>query len=257
MPKTDSLDERMKFYEERGGNIRLMPHIPTLARLDGKAFHSFCKGLERPYDARLGDLMQSVASFLLKEANPLIAYTQSDEITLIWLNEEPNSLIFFDGRVQKMASVLAAMASVQFNKELAQAIPEKADKMPVFDCRVWNVPTKEEAVNALIWREQDATRNSLTMAAQSEYSHQELYRKKAADLHEMLHTKGINWNDYPDSQKRGTYFRREIFDASERFSEPVMRTRITKMEIPPLVKISNRVDVIFDKAKPLPFPHLT
>jgi|TARA_Y100000034_G_scaffold131983_1_gene193901 tRNA(His) 5'-end guanylyltransferase len=246
MPKTDSLGDRMKFYESFGGDSLLMPRIPTLARLDGKAFHTFCKGLERPYDARLGGLMQSVTAFLIKETNPVIGYTQSDEITLIWLNEERDSMIFFDGRIHKMVSVLAALATAQFNKLLPNAIPEKADKLPVFDCRVWNVPNKGEAVNNLVWREQDATRNSISMAAQANYSHQELQGKKTNEMHDMLHAKGINWNNYSDAQKRGVYMRRETYEKSP----GVMRTRVATLEMPPLVKIVNRVEFIFDNEEP-------
>lgn len=245
--KNDSLGDRMKFYEGMGsGDDRLMPRIPTVARLDGKAFHTFCRGLERPYDLRLTDLMVNTTKHLVKETAAKIGYTQSDEITLIWLNEEPKEMIYFDGRVQKMLSVLSAQASVYFNKHLAEAMPEKADMEPVFDCRVFNVPTKYEAVNCLIWREMDATRNSVTMAAQSVYSHRELHGKHQGNMHDMLMAKDINWNDYPASFKRGTYVQRETYEKSP----GVIRSRIASIDMPPFLKVTNKIETVFNGEKP-------
>ena len=108
-----------------------------------------------------------------------------------------------------MISDLASMCSVYFNRQLPNFLPEKVDKMPRFDCRVFNVPTLDEAVNTFLWREQDATKNSISMAAQSVYSHNQLNGKTGSDKQEMLFQKGINWNDYPDFFKRGSYIQRK------------------------------------------------
>src|SRR5579859_3955752 len=156
----DDLGDRMKRYESAEAGRRLMPLVPALARLDGRAFHSFVRGLERPYDRRLSDLMIDTATFLVRETNAVVGYTQSDEITLAWVAEEFEARIFFDGRVQKMASVLAALCTAHFNRRLPACLPpEYADRLPVFDCRVWSVPTLEEAANTFVWRERDATMN--------------------------------------------------------------------------------------------------
>jgi len=179
------LDDRMKFYESMSAGNRLLPLIPICARMDGKAFHTFTKDLERPYDEKFCTIMQLTTRFLVKETGAKIGYTQSDEISLIWLSDDFKSQIFFDGRQSKMTSILAAMTSVKFNELLKFNLPDKYEKtrsqLPIFDARVWNIPTQEEAVNYLYWREEDATRNSITMAAQSLYSHKELHQKNSSD----------------------------------------------------------------------------
>jgi len=159
-----------------------------------------------------------------------------------------------------MISDLAAMCSVFFNRELPKYLPEKVDKMPRFDCRVYNVPTLDEAVNSFLWREQDATKNSISMAAQSVFSHRELMNKNGSDKQEMLFQKGINWNDYPAFFKRGTYVQRKRvltpFSLEEIEKLPIKhnarkdpnyvieRWIVDRVNLPPLSKIENKSDVI-------------
>jgi tRNA(His) 5'-end guanylyltransferase len=259
----DELSSRMKLYEGLQ-DTSLLPRVPVVARLDGRAFHSFCKGLERPFDPRLRTLMVDTTIYLARETNAKIAYTQSDEISLIWLAGKDEEL-FFDGRVQKMASILAAMGSVYFNGNVATLLPEKTHNIAHFDCRVFSVPSQTEAANYLIWREADACRNSISMAAQSYYSHVQLHGKKQADMHDMLHAKGINWNDYPTHFRRGIYVRgvvREIpFSAEEIEKLPqkheartnpdlkVRRRDWGAVELPIFTKILNREEVIFEGAE--------
>jgi tRNA(His) 5'-end guanylyltransferase len=262
----DELGDRMKFYEGRYTDHVLLPMIPVLARMDGRAFHTFTKGLERPYDKRLSDLMIATTVFLVQETNARCGYCQSDEITLVWLAEDPDSEIFFGGKLLKMVSVVGALTTAYFNKRLPEFLPEKSDQMPVFDTRIWNVPTEWEAANCFIWREMDATRNSVSMAAQAYYSHNELMGKSTADKHDMLHAKGINWNDYPSFFKRGTYVRRrEVktqFSPEELASLPpkhaartnpnleIRRTVVMQEDFPPLTRLANRTDVILHGAVP-------
>ena len=259
----DGLGDRMKCYEE-ATSMRLMPLLPAICRLDGRAFHSFCKNLKRPYDKRLSDVMVEVTKYLVEETGAVVGYTQSDEITLVLYRDTFNSQLFFDGRVFKITSVLAAMASTYFCMRLPSAIPEKAGLLPVFDCRTWNVPNKTEATNAVLWREQDATRNSISMAAQSLYNHKELQNKSCDEMQEMLFQKGINWNDYPAFFKRGSYVRKikikRPFSKSEIELLPekhmarqnpeleVDRTDVEVVDMPQLSKIVNREDVLFDGA---------
>lgn len=262
----DDLGDRMKGYEMAEAGRRLMPLLPVLARLDGRAFHNFTRGLERPYDPRMSQMMVETALWLAQESNAVLAYTQSDEITLAWHVEEPTGQIFFDGRIQKMTSVLAGMASAYFNRLVQQHLPERARLLPVFDCRVWNVPSREEAANAFLWRERDAAKNSISMAARACFSHKELDGKSSSEMQEMLWQKGINWNDYPPFFKRGTFVQRRIvrrpFTAQELDSLPplhearrnpdliVERSQYQALEMPPLGKVTNRVAVIFDGAEP-------
>lgn len=258
--ENDKIGNRMKAYESQTTGIKMIPRIPVIARLDGKGFSKFTRGLKRPYDQRLSDLMVETTKYLVKETNANCGYTQSDEITLMWYVDSWESSIYFDGKLFKMISDLAAMCSVYFNRLLPQYLPEKADKMPRFDCRVFNVPTLDEAVNAFLWRELDATKNSISMAAQHYYSHKQLDGKNGSEKQEMLFQKGVNWNDYPAFFKRGTYIQRRRvltkFTTDELSKLPIKhaarqnpdleieRWAVDKVELPPLNKVTNRVDVI-------------
>jgi len=262
-----SLGDRMKEYERVEAGRRFMPMLPVMARLDGRAFHTYCKGMERPYDVRMMVAMQNTASKLLGEARALVAYTQSDEITLVWYAEEYKSEIFFGGRIQKMCSILSSLASVFFNQEMKTLYPNRYGT-PIFDCRVWQVPTKEEATNAIIWREQDAVRNSIQSAGQAHFSHKQLHKKSQADIQEMLFQEhGINWGEhYPDAFKRGSYFmrRRKLvkFSAEEIEKLPkkhaartdpdlmVERFILERVSLPIFTKITNRVGVVFGGEEP-------
>ena len=204
----ESLGARMKRYEAAEAGRRLMPLLPVLARLDGRGFSTFTRGLERPFDARLSALMIEATRALVEETGARVGYTQSDEISLLWYTTNSKHPLFFDGRVQKMVSVLAALATVEFNRGLLAVLPEYAARRPVFDCRVWQVPNPEEAANTFLWRELDATKNSLSMAARARFPQQDLHGRSGAELQDMLHGAGINWNDSPASFKRGTYVQR-------------------------------------------------
>ena len=145
----EGLGARMKRYEAQEAGRRLMPLLPVLARIDGRAFSTFTQGLERPYDVRLSRAMIDTTRFLVEETGARTGYTQSDEISLLWHATDPKDQLFFDGRIQKMVSVLAALATVELNRLLALTLPDYAARRPVFDCRVWQVPNREEAANAL------------------------------------------------------------------------------------------------------------
>jgi tRNA(His) 5'-end guanylyltransferase len=210
--------------------------------------------------------MIETARFLAREANATVGYTQSDEVTLAWVPAAFDSQVFFDGRVQKMTSTLAALASVYFNRRLPEFLPaEYASRMPVFDCRVWNVPNATEAANTFLWRELDAAKNSISMAARAYYSHADIDGKASSELQELLWKKDVNWNDYPTYFKRGTFVRRRKiarpFTADELNALPpkhaarsnpalvVERTEWTALELPPLSKVENRVEVLFGSAE--------
>ena len=267
----DTLGDRIKMYEDATCGIRMLPRIPVIARLDGKGFSKFTKGLKRPYDERLSNLMVETTKYLVKETNANCGYTQSDEITLVWYSDSYESKIYFDGRLFKMISDLAGMASVFFNRELPKYLPEKTHLMPRLDCRVFNVPTIQEAANTFLWREIDATKNSISMAAQHYYSHNELHGKSGSDKQEMLFQKGVNWNDYPAFFKRGTYIQRKRvlkpFTTEELAKLPakhqarqnpnlvIERWTLDRLDLPPLMTIKNREDVILFGAEPNTISH--
>lgn len=229
----DSLGDRMKTYEAVSKS-HLMRRTPVIIRLDGKAFHTFTRGLEKPFDDVFNGFMQNTMLELCKNIQGcVLGYTQSDEITLVLVDyKEIGTCAWFDDQVQKMVSVSSAMATLYFNKFLTefvedlQAEIDDADyHLPaahkyqenvklynrwwnksfraLFDSRVFNIP-QHEVVNNLIWRQQDATRNSINSLAQSLFPHKEIQGINTKDLqNKMLTEKDMNWNDLPTVYKRG------------------------------------------------------
>ncbi|EMI5828417.1 tRNA(His) guanylyltransferase Thg1 family protein [Staphylococcus epidermidis] len=265
----DPVGDRMKRFEMEEAGRSMMPGLPILARLDGRAFHTFTRGLDRPYDKRFMQCMIDTTKALVDEFQADLGYTQSDEITLYWRNapvwrtngttETMLPEMMFDGRYQKWHSLLAADASVAFYQSLFDHLPEKTwlrskngvtvRTRPKFDCRVWQLPNESEAFDAFAWREADATRNSLQMLCQAHFSHRQLHGKNTRAQHDMLHDIGLNWNNEPASFKRGTYVRRIVEDRmltekellaipeKHRPKGPVTRPRIAVLDVPPITKL--------------------
>lgn len=264
----DDLGDRMKMYEKQEAGRHFMPLIPVVARLDGRAFHSFTKGLIQPYDERLMKCMVNTTKALVQQTNAVIGYRQSDEITLIWPGADKLEEVWFGGRVQKMCSLLAAIATIEFNAQVRQLLPPAyASKSPVFDCRVWQVPDEVEATNVLVWRENDAVKNSIMAMALSVAGHKAVFGKKQAEQLDIIHRGGQNWNQSPDWAKRGTYVSRQRvskpFTNEELATLPpkhraltnpelvVDRVELREFNLPRINTISNRVDVVFRGAKPM------
>lgn len=268
----DNLGDRMKEYERVEAGRKLIPLLPVCIRLDGRSFSSFTRCLERPYDERFSKVMQKTTKQLVEETNACIGYTQSDEISLILYSDTYDKQVYFNGKIQKIVSSLSAYCSVVFNKELMEEFGNETkdlfpNKIPTFDCRVWNVPNKVEAVNTIVWREIDATKNSVSMATRKYYSPKQMMNKGRAEQLDMLINKGINWNNYPNFFKRGTYFRRQRIERKftsdemdklpvehEAFNNPnfkVIRSDVVKLDMPPITKVINRVEVIFDGEEPV------
>lgn len=210
---SDELGDRMKIYEGAETSKRFLRGMPIIARLDGRSFHNFTKGLPRPYCQELHDCMAQATIKLVEATGATIGYTQSDEITLAWIQDEKYlDGIWFNGNIHKMTSVLASIATVHFYRKLVHLIPHYADRCPTFDCRVWQVANETEASNAILWRELDAIKNSIQMAASSVFSHTELHEKHTGEMLDMLRYAGIEWNSYPEWFKRGSYFKRIIHE---------------------------------------------
>ncbi len=265
--KADDFGDRMKLYEGKESDRVFLPLLPICVRLDGKGFSKFTKGLQRPYDPRMINLMQQVTKFLVEETGACIGYTQSDEISLIIYSDDYKSQTFFCGRIQKIVSVLASLTTAKFNQLKPQFIPEKADKLACFDCRAWQTPNLIEATNTILWREKDATKNSISMAAQHYYSHKQLLNVNSKQKQEMLWAKGINWNDYPDEFKRGCFVQRKM--VTKKFSVEdfeklppkhralkekdlvIERAEVGFIKMPPFGNVTNKVEVIFNGADPI------
>jgi tRNA(His) guanylyltransferase len=220
----ESLGNIMKDLEGIEAQRRAIPGLTLMARLDGKSFSTFTKSMDRPWDTAMMYAMCDTTMALVKEFKPLVGYTQSDEITLAFA--DPQNL--FNGRFQKFHSVLAGYASANFAL-IAQnnynfGIQGWTDKIPCFDCRVWQVPSINVALEALVWREDDAVKNSVAMLAQSVFSHKELFKKGRNEMLDMLMAKGINWNDTPIHFRRGIYIRNRVIQ------KPL--DEVTRLKIP-------------------------
>ena len=229
MPIHDDLGKRMKTYYEAIPKTSLMRRTPVAIRIDGKAFHTFTRGFEKPFDTLLVNVMQQTTKKLCENIqNCVFGYTQSDEITLILVDyKDINTAAWFDYKVQKLCSISASMATLYFNKFFKQSVEEfdinsiikekEVDNYKLlnsykralntgamFDSRCFNIP-KEEVCNLIYWRQLDATRNSIQMVGQANFSHKELQGLTCNKIQDKLITEtDINWNNYPTYLKRGT-----------------------------------------------------
>lgn len=200
---TKSLGDRMKEYED-AYRIRFPRRLPVIIRLDGKAFHTWTKGLDLPFDDTFIAMMANTTKFLVDSIQGAVfAYSQSDEISILIRNYDSITTDpWYDNNVQKIASVAASMCTAKFN-ELAGQNLENA-KLAFFDARAWVLP-KEEVVNYFVWRQQDASRNSIRAVAHHYLGHNAIMGKNNNEVQDMLMAMDIpvNWNDYPIYKKRG------------------------------------------------------
>ena len=227
----DSLGDRMKSHYENIPKTRLTRREPVIIRIDGKAFHTFTRGFQRPFDNILIESMQETMKYLCENIQGCkLGYCQSDEISLLITDYETiNTAAWFDYQVQKMCSIAASMATLAFNRafkdeveyvlgwaeaeslamyhaqvELTKPHIKALEKGAMFDARCFSIP-KEEVCNYFIWRQQDATRNSIQMVGQANFSHKELQNKSCDKIQDMLMLeKNINWNDFETVKKRGS-----------------------------------------------------
>jgi len=216
--KKDSLGDRMKTYESVPKHF-LMRRTPVIIRIDGKAFHTFTKRFERPFSDVMHTLMVHTTEHLVRNIqNAVLGYTQSDEISILlndWKTLETDQ--WFNGNVQKMASVSASMATGYFNAAYHEYCDSNSDSQidfmketAFFDSRVYNVP-HEDVVNYFVWRQQDASRNSVQMLGRAYFSHKQLHAKNNSQIQDILMLeKGVNWNDIETWKKRGTCVQRII-----------------------------------------------
>lgn len=235
----DDLGLRMKTYYEQIPKTKLMRRMPVAIRIDGKVFHTWTKNFQKPFDEVLIKSMQGTMKYLCENIQGCVfGYTQSDEITLILIDyQKLTSQAWFDYEVQKIVSISASMATMAFNNFFESNVAKEkrffndewldngdfntkykdkeliklwlthkraSEKGAMFDARCFNIP-KEEVTNLIYWRQLDASRNSIQMVGQANFSHRELQNKSCNDIRDMLKTqKGIDWDDFPTHQKRGS-----------------------------------------------------
>ena len=250
---TSDLANRMKEYEKRN-QYYLQKRTPVAIRVDGRSFHTFTKGFKKPFDYIFMKSMQETAKYMCENmGNAKFAYVQSDEITIILTDYDTlETDCWFNYRTDKLCSISASMATMAFNKyfeenvtnevleykmvphcvEIQQEIKEyhntliaALDKGAMFDARCFNIP-KEEVTNLIYWRQLDASRNSIQMVGQANFSHNELQNKSCNDIQDMLMLqKNINWNDFPTYQKRGSCIVKS--DEKETITEDNIGTKMT------------------------------
>lgn len=271
----DALGDRMKKIEAAWTEARFVndPSQPIYARIDGRSFSRFTLGMDRPFDERMTLAMIDTTVRLVKDTHACIGYTQSDEISLVWLPGGDMSELFFGGKVQKTVSVIASLAAAAFNRAILCRFGNDtdranilADRLPHFDTRVIQLPSRADATNMILWRCNDASRNAISMAARAVFPHSALHGRGSSEMLRMLAAKGVVFDDYHESFRHGAFVRRRVFDRAyaetelaripERHRpEPgtlVTRSDVTRLAIPVAFRfIQNREAVIFDDADPI------
>jgi len=202
--KHDDFGDRMKELEGRYTSARVPASDYLCVRIDGKGFSKFTKGFVKPFDERVTYAMVETTEFLVEETHANIGYTQSDEITLIYsVGEKANEQIF-GGKVSKINSILASMATATFD----EVIRDHTDKRAFFDCRAWGVPTNIEASNVLLWRVQDARKNSVSAMFRWTLGSKAMHGLDQTQMKAKMLEAGHDWNDLIDEYKYGTYVKR-------------------------------------------------
>lgn len=203
----ESLATRMKEYEN-SYRTKMPKRMPVIIRIDGKAFHTYTKGLDKPYDEKLAKAFWETSKYLCKNISGCkLAYHQSDEISLLITNyDKLTTDSWYDNNVQKMVSVAASMATMAFNKAIDN------DKDALFDARAFIIP-EEEVNNYFLWRQNDAIKNSLSMLAQNQFKHSELQGLNGLQLKEkLISEKDLNWDDLEVWKKSGLCIVKENYE---------------------------------------------
>lgn len=255
----NALGDKHKALESIQAGIRLVPNVPVIARLDGRSFHTYTKNAIKPFDSDLIEAMQYTTMQLVGEFQADLGYCQSDEITLVWKN-----LQMFELKVQKMCSTLSSHATGIFNREIFysnfKCVP---GLLANFDCRIWQVADLETAAENIMWRQWDAYKNSVSMAAHALFSNKELHGVNTRGKIDMMYNAGYKWGKLPSSFRRGSLYWKvqelkmltdeELSRIPEqhRPTEPILRNVIKEHDVGRLTSIINKVGVLFNNEKPV------
>lgn len=263
-----SLGDKMKEFESVHTQTSLVPRIPVYVRIDGRAFHTFTRGLQKPFDPDFAWTMKEVTKHLHDKTNAFISYVQSDEISLCYL--EPSKMPF-ETRLFKLESVLAGMASAAFCVYgMKTNLKDRIEKfIPHFDCRVCQMPL-EEIPNMLLFRERDCLKNAITLVALEHFSNKQIHKKNGDDKIEMLKSIGVDFNrDIDEDFRYGAWFRRVVFqkelDAEtlakipekQRVLDENGKMFVTRSEVRqirfgmPLSNMANKLEIVLGNEKPI------
>lgn len=225
---SDALGDRIKKYEQ-AYNQTLTPRMPVMIRVDGRAFHTFTKGMNRPFDY---DLMNAMAWATKKTALEMqgfkLAYVQSDEATFLLTDfDKLDTQGWFGYELNKLVSLSASIFTAHFNHYTN--FWNITDKIATFDARAFNVPD-DDVANVFVWRQRDWERNSLQMLARAHFSHVQLHGKGRRDMHDMLHAKGVNWANLSPRLKNGTFITKDAHSCERADYELINHWISTQME---------------------------
>lgn len=229
---TMKLHERMQEYERRDRHY-LTPKVPVIVRVDGRAFHTLTRGMDKPFDGPFMEAMVQAAEEVMRQATGgILAYVQSDEASFLFLDDaKQETMPWFDYRQDKLISLTASIMTMKFNEMLRIARPEGTHYPgATFDGRAFNIP-REDVPNYFLHRAVDWMRNSIQMLARSRFSHKQLFRKSQGEMMTMLAKDGIRWYHLPGREKYGTFiYRTSVEKEMPGYSEPVTVRRLTRAD---------------------------
>lgn len=224
------LPERMKRYESTTTDFLLDESLPVYVRLDMRAGHSFCRGLDKPFDDDYSFAMREATKYLVDKTGAMLGYTQSDEISLVW---QDCTKVPFGNRLFKLESVFASMCTAAFilAAQKTKLKGKVESNPPSFDCRAMNLPSMNEAANMILWRVRDSKKNSITLLSLAHFSNKEIHGKNSDQKIEMLmDRKNVDWNKLPERYRLGTFMKKSLYQKVLTDSD---LERIPKKNLPP------------------------
>jgi tRNA(His) 5'-end guanylyltransferase len=256
----DAFGDRMKQYEAVEAQRALPPDLPVLVRIDGRRFSKFTRGFRKPFDPELSGAMRETCRLLVEETGARVGYVQSDEISLVLERRHEEDALPFSGRSQKIASTCASLATALFIRALQGTHPDRAlDGLPSFDARVWSVPDRSEAANAVLWRVQDARKNGISAACISVARPSEMQGLSGPEMIDLMRTRGVSFEkDFEEADRLGVLHQRRsrmerIDDAtwdripvrSRPETREVIRTSVVELPVTAFLSAPDRVGFIF------------
>lgn len=262
------MSERLKTYEAVTTETRLIEKLPIYARVDMRAGHTWCRGLQKPFDPRYAAAMQKATAYVVEKTGAAVGMTQSDEASFVWLDD---TKVPFGTRLFKLQSVLASVFTSAFIVEASRngLAPRVAKALPSFDCRVLNLPNLEEAANMVMWRSMDSVKNSITLLALEHFSNGQIHGRNGEEKIRMLAEKGVDYYALPEEYRLGSFFRREVYEKTlapeelakipekqrtldENGEMKVVRSHVVAFSPKmPLTEIANRPGALFMSEEPV------
>jgi tRNA(His) 5'-end guanylyltransferase len=253
----DTLGDRIKSKYEDVFRNSIPQRTFAVIRIDGKAFHTFTKTLEKPHSAELSEAMDHAAQVLCKEMMGCkLAYGQSDEYSFLLTDfEKEESEMWFNGNIQKIVSVSSSIFTAAFNDHWEKVRPMSfKPRLAMFDARVFVIPSRNDVFQYFLWRQKDASRNSLTMLASCHFSHKQLHGQDRDAKHELLQSVGVKWTDWPTSFRHGRVVRRVSQQRTVSYVHKKTKEKISKdveesvwqvdREIPVFTRTSDYLDSV-------------